>query len=825
MVSTFGIFLFVIVQRASVPWFLQWAKVDGKYPFSSNSVVVSVAFLEILLGVSLACMSRGLVRGLKETLNPREIKKWFLLGLSQAVGDMLELYANKYLDASTYQVLLQSKLLVTALLMRLVTHRGITQSSLEWLLLIALSLGLTTYSILSNGSGSFSALGTMLAVMKVILSCTNAVFTERILKQSQGTPLVHQIVHMKVFWCLWSVVGMAVLEGPAVYAPARFFQGWGISVLVVMTSYIVKNWSGTFLLKRLDSLLKNIAEAFAMLVLYLLEITPIFGQAKTLQLPTFCVTMMVVLLVWAYLESKKKTTEQTTGKQVSFTELLGKPLAYSVDESGMSVWHKEGRRLGKKYGLLPSHSLAKVPSSCRIVANKNAAQTPLNAGASRGNSCNSLASMGSEPLDLEAVPWPSDAESRPQLPMSQNTFGLLDTVQELLQNALDNQQAGNSQGSWQGSITRALDMCKGLKPYLEAVSSKVSPECQAIADATHTTDWPELYRTGCTQSLYHPGMMTSQVQGQMLGFFTSMLSARRVLEVGTFTGFSTLCMAEATPGKVTAIEYDPFLVEYARKYFDRSPHGHKIEVITGDALEVIKNMGVAVDDTSRFDLIFIDGNKTQYAQYFQLINDRDLLAPGGLICIDETLWKGSVYSHGCGDKQNADSDDGVAEAMNELNRQIASDPRLVSVLLPIRNGLTLVRRLDDQVAGERDHFNSQLMRPFPSPAANLPSGLRPRQRRGVTQEGLAPQQAANKRASLPSRMPGGVQTLDDLMPMRNAAKEAAPGKAAEAPKEAAKPEEDDAPETAALNLERQWSGESELSLPALDGMAERIQTC
>lgn len=792
MMGTTGIFLFVVVQRASVPWLLQWAKVDGAYPFSSNSVVVSVTFFEILLGVSIACSSRGLFRGVAETLNPWELKKWFCLGLSQAVSDMLELYANKYLDASTYQVMLQSKLLVTALLIATVTNRGATQSSLEWLLLVALSLGLTTYSILSNGSGTFSGLGSALAIFKVILSCTNAVFTERILKQSEGTPLVHQIVHMKVFWCLWSVVCMAVLEGPSVYAPTNFFRGWGISVILVMFTYVVKNWSGSFLLKTLDSLLKNIAEAFAMLVLYLVEISPFFGKKKAAELPTFCVTVMVMLLVCAYLESKKRAQERSTGVHMSFQQLLGRPIGCQESGPGKSPVERGSRRLGKKYGLLPSHSLKRLPSSCRFVANSNASQSDVQAAHLKSSSS----------LLTVPMPWARDVEN-PKEPETEEAgkecFGVLDTVQALLQHALD-----SNGEKWQRSVTEALEICKGLKPYLEAASSKVSPDCQAIADATHTMDWPELHRSGQTRELYHSGMMTSAVQSQMLGFFCSMLSAKRILEVGSFTGFTTLCMAEATHGRVMAVEYDPYLVGFAKKMFGQSVHGHKIDLVCGDALDVINGMGVAKDDTDRFDLIFIDGDKTQYVKYFQLINDKDLLAPGGLICIDETLWKGCVYNavDTSSEALPRSSDSCVAKAMRELNAAIAADLRLVSILLPIRNGLTLVRRLDDHIGSERDHFGQ----PIPL------QPMRPRQRRGVSQEGLA----------LQSQVPcGGRRRTSREKPE-------IPSPVADEPEARETPEIPspiaDEPEA---QLERQSTVGSVGSdfLPCIDSVAVRLQTC
>lgn len=733
-----GIFLFVVVQRASVPWFLQWAKVDGAYPFSSNSIVVSVAFLEIILGVSIACWGRGLYQGLVETLCPRELRKWFWLGLPQAVGDMLELYANKYLDASTYQLLLQSKLLVTAVLMATVTQRGLRQSPLEWLNLVALSLALLTYSILSNGSGSFSVLGTLLATMKVVLSCANAVFTERILKQSNGIPLVHQIVHMKVFWWLWSVVCVALVEGPQVYAPAQFFRGWSVSVFIVMITYIVKNWSGTFLLKHLDSLLKNIAEAFAMLVLYVLEISPFFGTQKVLELPTFCITMMVVILVCAYLESKKRACERSTGKHMSLTEFLRLPAAVPTVAVGVPVFEWQRQRLAKKWGLLPLRAPAEALSGCRLVANRNASHSDLQQAQSQTSLSRSRLSLASlaDPLDVDRLPadvlesGKQDAET-PRTPEEasgpSSSCGLIDTIQELLQTSLDAKQ-----GNWQDNVLRALNMCKGLSPYMEKVSSKLSPECYAIAEATRNADWPQLYQTGRTLECYHSSMMTSQVTAQMISFFCSMLSAKRILEIGSFTGFSTLVVAEATYGKVTAIERDPFLVEFAQKMFDRSEHGHKIKMLCGDACDVIMNMGIAMDDDDRFDLIFVDGNKTQYTQYLRLINDRDLLAPGGLICFDETLWKGSVYSPG----QSSNFDGCVAQAMRELNAAIAADTRLVSILLPIRNGLTLVRRLDDHVANERDRFNAQ----------HLPPGLARGQGAGPLQRrGRSPRQQTGER--------------------------------------------------------------------------------
>jgi len=654
--------------------------------------------------------------------------------------------------------------------------------------------------------------------MKVVLSCLNAVFTEKILKQCSDTPLVHQIVHMKVFWCLWSVLIMGLMEGPGVYMPSRFFNGWGTGVLLVIATYVIKNWSGTFLLKRLDSLLKNVAEAFAMIVLYILELSPIVGQQKKFELPTFMVTILVVLLVWSYLESKKRSHEKSTGRQIGFSELLEKmpQMWQRVNTSPNSM----GRRLGKKYGLIPS--MARPSSQCKIVANKNV-DLPIMKPASKNNF---LPKSGSMPHVSAQASMMKSARSMPSVAAQQNighdddlekgtdlnraeasparrnsrgeasdnpTYGLLDTVEMLLGQAVE----GNGD-QWKFSVKQALDLCKGLRPYLETVNSKVSPHCEAVCAETKATDWQALYKLGLTKYEYNAQMMATQTQAQMLSFFVSMLSARRVLELGIFTGFSTLCMAEATQekGKVVAIEKDPYLIEFAKRHFEKSPHGHKIELVAGNALDVLSQMQMASDDEDRYDLIFIDGDKTEYAQYFQLLNDRDLLAPGGLICIDDCLWKGCVYTD-CNDgvnvdptaKNGAEYDRTVATAMRDLNNMIHSDPRLVSVLIPIRNGLSLVRRVDDQTVGERDHFMGELPK--------IPPRRQAMQRRGISQAGLsAPHQDKfNFEAAHLSSPKENAELLPDA-------------------------------QSSNLNDGRQWTGGSEDSLPIAEiGEAERLQTC
>jgi len=858
----------VVVQRASVPWLLQNAKVDGVYPFSANSIVVSSTFAEIILGVSLACFSMGSIRlGIKTALDWNQIKRWFILGISQALSDMLELYANKYMDGSTYQTLLQSKLMVTAIIITF-TQKGVTQSSLEWTLLIALSLGLTTYSVLSTGGGAFPMFGTFLAVLKVVLSCVNAVCTERILKQSGEINIVCQIVHMKIFWCMWSLVFMVALEGPTVFAPSNFFAGWGPSVLLVIATYVIKNWSGTFLLKKLDSLLKNIAEAFAMLVLYLVELSPLLGGAKKFELPTFCVTMLVVLLVYAYMESKRAARSQATGKQTYLADLLERPLMIFENQDSHH-WMEEGRRLGKRYGLLPSGSsssnLRRIGSqNFKIVPNKNSSGNLAKTRTCDLPSMNSdsnpdLASLAkSRTCDLPPLtPIPDrkpkkSASEFPTLELQNEKYttdaahGFIENVSAHLRRALETipKEASADPGvnAWKTEVKKALSLCSGLRPYLEVVNWRVSPECLEIDKVTREMDWVALHKRGETLHRYHVEMMATATQGQMLQFFCSMLNARRVLEVGMFTGYSSLFMAEALPstGLVTSVEKDPYLVKLARKMFDKSPHGKKIDIREGDALEVFRNFGVAQDDEDRFDLIFIDGDKTQYADYFNAIQNQDLLAPGGLICIDDCLWKGAVYTAGENDndsgsdraRQRSDSDQGsehtdqqVADSMRRLNQAIATDPRLKTVLLPIRNGLALVRR-DGEDGDDKDHFSG---------------ALQPRQQQQRQRTGLHLRQARAQRGRGASPGPPSHGTRPKVMSSPLCAESPAPVP------EDGELEDYDLDEASNLQMTMDAQGIEDMrrldddgcsrqdtsssmnsdasSLPLMQGLAARIQTC
>ena len=195
----------------------------------------------------------------------------------------------------------------------------------------------------------------------------------------------------------------------------------------------------------------------------------------------------------------------------------------------------------------------------------------------------------------------------------------------------------------------------------------------------HTSAEPELLKVlarETVETMKSPQMLTGRVQATLLKLLVGMLGAKRVLEVGMFTGYGTLMMASALPeeGKILTCETNPEVEGLARRFFAESSHGHKIEIHMGPALETIPAM------TGLFDFIFIDADKENYPAYYELCFER--LRPEGVMAVDNVLWKGRVL-----DPQDEDS-----WAIVELNDWIQGDDRVDNVLLPIRDGLTMVRK-------------------------------------------------------------------------------------------------------------------------------------
>ena len=171
-------------------------------------------------------------------------------------------------------------------------------------------------------------------------------------------------------------------------------------------------------------------------------------------------------------------------------------------------------------------------------------------------------------------------------------------------------------------------------------------------------------------------MLSGQVEGALLQTLIALLGATRVLEVGMFTGFSALMMAAALPedGRLTTCEINDKAIAFAERYFAKNPAGDKIEIKRGPAIDTLKTLEPG------YDLVFIDADKVNYTAYYELA--LELLSPNGVIVVDNVLWSGNVL----------DPKDEDGRAIAAFNDHVRNDERVTSVMLTVRDGLSLIRR-------------------------------------------------------------------------------------------------------------------------------------
>lgn len=202
-----------------------------------------------------------------------------------------------------------------------------------------------------------------------------------------------------------------------------------------------------------------------------------------------------------------------------------------------------------------------------------------------------------------------------------------------------------------------------IDEYAVSKSEPTSQLLQELVEVTHRdTEWPI--------------MLTGPLEGRFLKMMVQITGAKRVLEIGMFTGYSALSMAEGLPedGELITCDIDPHCIGIARKFFDRSPYGRKIKIKEGPALDSIKTLN------GPFDVVFIDADKPNYSNYYEAV--LPLLRQGGVILVDNALFGGAVLN----------PNDERSEAIAKLNDFIAKDERVDRVLLPIRDGVFVVRK-------------------------------------------------------------------------------------------------------------------------------------
>jgi caffeoyl-CoA O-methyltransferase len=200
---------------------------------------------------------------------------------------------------------------------------------------------------------------------------------------------------------------------------------------------------------------------------------------------------------------------------------------------------------------------------------------------------------------------------------------------------------------------------------------------------SHSEEEPELLQQltrETYQKILQPIMLSGPYQGRVLSMISKLIHPKTILELGTFTGYATLCLAEGLQGEgeIDTIDVNEELVDFQRKYFNKSNYGKQIFQHLGNALDIIPTL----DKT--FDLVFIDADKPNYVNYFNLIIDK--LNSGGIILSDNVLWHGKVI-------EPINEKDNSTKAVLEFNTLLKNDKRIETVLLPIRDGLTISRKI------------------------------------------------------------------------------------------------------------------------------------
>jgi caffeoyl-CoA O-methyltransferase len=212
----------------------------------------------------------------------------------------------------------------------------------------------------------------------------------------------------------------------------------------------------------------------------------------------------------------------------------------------------------------------------------------------------------------------------------------------------------------------------------------IQPDILKYSEA-HTTQESDLLKRinrHTHAEVMMPRMLSGHLQGRILSMFSNMLKPKRVLEIGTYTGYSAICMAEglASDGKLITIDINEELEDAVRKYFEESGFGPRIDYRIGNAVTIIPEL------SEKFDLVFIDADKENYSRYFDLVIDNVNL--NGIILADNVLWSGKVLS-GKSDKDT--------RAIVDFNEKVSKDPRVESVLLPVRDGIMMLRKVKQEI--------------------------------------------------------------------------------------------------------------------------------
>jgi len=211
---------------------------------------------------------------------------------------------------------------------------------------------------------------------------------------------------------------------------------------------------------------------------------------------------------------------------------------------------------------------------------------------------------------------------------------------------------------------------------MQDILSEINEYCQNLSTVFDPV-LSEIERATFLRTL-SPRMLSGQLQGSLLTMISKIKQPINILEIGTFTGYSAICLAHglAPKGKLITIEYDAENAQIASEFISLSSHSEQIQLIVGDAKSIIPHLDIV------FDLVFIDAEKEAYSMYFDLIIDK--CSPGALILADNVLWSGKILD---------EKKDKKTALIDEFNKKILQDTRVENIILPIRDGINMIRKI------------------------------------------------------------------------------------------------------------------------------------
>lgn len=226
-------------------------------------------------------------------------------------------------------------------------------------------------------------------------------------------------------------------------------------------------------------------------------------------------------------------------------------------------------------------------------------------------------------------------------------------------------------------------------------------EQYAVEHCSREPDYLAELAAETQKSTSAPEMMVGTLEGRFLSALVAMLRPQLVLEIGTFTGYSALSMAESLPpgGRIVTCDINDDHVAIARRHIERSPYAAQIDIRLGNAHDTLETLD------GRFDLVFIDAEKTGYLGYYEAVLPK--LSPHGVIAVDNVLWSGRVLPDAGGEGDCGDDDEDTV-ALRAFNDHVVNDDRVECVMLTVRDGLSLIRRAHRWTAGPRDAEGREL---------------------------------------------------------------------------------------------------------------------